>query len=106
MAHRSRKKHIKHLHQHEAATAAPAAKKHAGAKAEIEAERIARPRTVKGRSKAGTKVAAKKATPKKRGLVRSIAKAATKKITAKPKKIIERATSRVKSRVSSLLGRE
>jgi hypothetical protein len=99
MAHRSKKKHIKHLHEHEPVSAAPAAKKHAGAKADIEADRVARPRTAKAAARTS---AAKKPAPKKRGIVRSIAKAATKKITARPKRIIERA----KSRVKSLLGRE
>jgi hypothetical protein len=100
MAHRSKKKHLKHLHQHEAASAAPAAKKHAGAKADIEADRIAPPRAAKASSRV---TAAKKPAPKKKGgIVRSIAKAATKKIAARPKRIIERAASRVKS----MLGRE
>jgi hypothetical protein len=102
MAHRSKKKHLKHLHKHEAATAAPAAKKHAGAKAEIEADRVARPRTASAKAgsklgKVGAKLGAKKAAPKKAGIVRSLAKAATRKIAAKPKKIIKRAASRVKS---------
>jgi hypothetical protein len=98
MAHRSKKKHLKHLHQHEPVSAAPAAKKHAGAKADVEADRVARPR-VKAGTRTGT---AKKAATKKRGIVRSIAKAATKKIAARPKRIIQRA----KSRVKSILGRE
>ena len=97
MAHRSKKKHINHLHEHEPVSAAPAAKKRAGAKADIEADRVARPRGTKARAST-----AKKPAPKKRGIVRSIANAAKKKITALPKRIIERA----KSRVKSLLGRE
>jgi hypothetical protein len=99
MAHRSKKKHLKHLHQHEPVSAAPAAKRHAGAKAEVEADRVARPRVAKAGARTGAR---KKAAPKKRGIVRSIAKAATKKIAARPKRIIQRATSRVKS----MLGRE
>lgn len=92
MAHRSRKKHIKHLHQHEPETAAPAAKKHAGAKAERESERV--PKT-----RAAVKPArARRATTKKRGIVGKLARAASKsKKLASPKRIISRAKSRVKS---------
>lgn len=102
MAHKSKKKHIKHLHEHETASTPPRAKAHPGAKADIEADRIARPRAGVGKATARTG-AGKKARPaKKRGIVRRIAKAATKKLAAKPKKIIQRA----KSRVKSMLGRE
>ena len=98
MAHRSKKKHIKHLHEHELGSSPPKAKTHPGAKADIEEDRIARPRaTARKATGAGKKPAAKK-----RGIVRRIAKAATKKIAAKPKKIIQRA----KSRVKAMLGRE
>jgi hypothetical protein len=100
MAHRSKKKHLKHLHQHAEASSPPPAKKHAGAKADIEADRVARPPVARAGAKAGA--AKQTAAPKKRGIVRSLARAATKKITARPKKIIQRA----KSRVKSMLGRE
>lgn len=104
MAHKSRKKHIKHIHAHEPAT--PAAR-HPGAKADVETERGSKSRAVKltGAAKAVAAKAKAKAgarsTSKKNGLVSKIARAAGKKLAAKPKKII----SRVKSRVSSLVGR-
>lgn len=91
MAHRSRKKHIKHLHQHEPETAAPSAKKHAGAKAERESQRV--PKT-----RAPVKPARARAATKKRGIVGKLARAASKsKKLASPKRIISRAKSRVKS---------
>ena len=105
MAHKSKKKHIKHLHQHELASNKPTAKKHAGAKADVEVDRVAksRSRVVESGGRAGKAAGATprsgKATEKRGGIVRSIARAAT-------KKIIKRVKSRVKSRVSSLLGRE
>ena len=109
MAHKSKKKHLKHLHQHELSSNKPAAKKHAGAKADVEVDRVAKTRTrvVESGGRAGKAAGARagassKATQKSGGIVRSIARAATKKITAKPKKIIKRATKRV----ASLLGRE
>lgn len=103
MAHKSKKKHIKHLHEHETASSPPRAKAHAGAKADIEEERIAGPRSTRAAKPAG---GSKSAAPKKRGIVRRIAKAATKKIAARPKRLIQRATSRVKSRVKSMFSRE
>jgi hypothetical protein len=96
MAHKSKKKHIKHLHQHDLSSNKPTAKKHAGAKADVEVGRVAAPRAGKARDRGG------KPAEKRGGIVRSIARAATKKIAAKPKKIMKRATKRVKS----LLGRE
>lgn len=83
MAHKSKKKHIKHLHQHELSSSPPTAKKRPGTKADVEV--------------ASVRSAPAKATGKRGGIVRSIARAATKKIAAKPKKIIKRATKRVKS---------
>jgi hypothetical protein len=92
MAHKSKKKHIKHVRQHEAESAA------------LKATAKARAGTVqsatRGKAPAGGKA------PKKRGIVRSIAKATTKKLAATPRKIIQRATRRVRSRVKSMLGRE
>lgn len=102
MAHKSKKKHIKHLHEHETASTPPRAKAHPGAKADIEADRIARPRASGASKTTARNGAGKKPAPKKRGIVRRIAKAATKKIAARPKRIIERA----KSRVKSMLGAE
>lgn len=101
MAHRSRKKHIKHMHQHEAAT--PKAKSPV-AKADVATQRISKTSKV---SAAGKPVARKAA--KKRGVVRSLASkvankveskvaAVEKRVTAKPRKIIKR--------VKSLLGAE
>lgn len=113
MAHKSKKKHIKHLHQHELSSTPPTAKKHAGTKADVEVDRLAKTRTrvvesggragKAGTGKAGAARAgvrgsgSAKASGKRGGIVRSIARAATKKIAAKPKKIIKRATKRVKS---------
>lgn len=112
MAHKSKKKHLKHVHQHEPAT--PPAKSPV-AKAEAAEARFARPRAAASNARAkaaGARAAvgataasvkaavgarrAKKAT-KKRGIVRSVARTATRKLAAKPKKIIERAARRVKS---------
>jgi hypothetical protein len=105
MAHKSKKKHLKHVHQHEPAT--PPAKTRAGSKAETEVERIAntRSRVVEDGGRAGKATARRtpgtrggtSAPRKKRGIVRSIARAATKKLAAKPRKVIKRATSRVKA---------
>ena len=94
MAHRSRKKHIKHLHQHEPETAAPAAKKHAGAKADLETGRVP-----KSRAPAKAARSARTArTTKKRGIIGKLARAAsTSKKLASPKRVISRAKSRVKS---------
>ncbi len=107
MAHKSNKKHIKHLHQHELSATAPTAKKRPGAKADVEGERLAKMRARVGEprgrvAKTGERSGTARKSTKERGIVRSIARAATKKIAAKPKKIIKRATRRVKS----LLGRE
>ena len=92
MAHRSKKKHLKHLHQHEPAT--PPAKSPI-AKAEAAAAGIAK----KGGS-ARRAPELKEAAPKrkKKGIVRRLAAKATKKITAKPRKIIKR--------VKKMFGRE
>lgn len=95
MAHRSKKKHLKHVHQHEAAT--PKAKS-PGAKAEAAAAGIAKKGGSVRRAPEG-----EKAGKKKQGLVRRLATKATKKITAKPRKVIARAKARV-AQVKSLLG--
>jgi hypothetical protein len=95
MAHKSKKKHLKHVHAHEPEAAAPPARKHAGAKAEVEAARTQRPRATAGtRSSGAERGTATSAKPtKKRGIVRSIARAARKKLTAKPKRVIKRVKS-------------
>jgi len=101
MAHRSKKKHIKHVHEHEPAT--PKAKSPI-AKAEAAARGIAK--------KAGNVRRAPEldaAKRKTKGLVRRLAaraRKATKKIAAKPRKAIARAKARVEARVHSLLGDE
>jgi len=108
MAHKSKKKHLEHVHEHEPAT--PKAKSPV-VKAEAASARVARPvmktrKAMKAAGKPRTAAAGEAATPsgrkpeKKRGLVRSLAVKATKKITAKPRKII----SRVKARVKSVIG--
>ena len=94
MAHRSKKKHLKHVHQHEPAT--PKAKSPI-AKAEAAAAGIAK----KGSRSPAPEL---KRAPKKKGLVRRLASKATKKLGAKPRKVIEGAKARVKARVKSLLG--
>jgi hypothetical protein len=92
MAHKSHKKHIKHVHQHEPATAKA---KSPIVKAEIAQARLA------GKARAGAngaKTAAKKAASKvakKGGLVRRIARAAV----AEEKKIIGGAKDAVVGRV-------
>jgi hypothetical protein len=97
MAHRSHKKHIKHMHQHEPAT--PKAKSPA-AKADVASQRISNTSKV---SAAGKPVA-KKAPAKKRGIVRRVAgsvasrvekkvSAVERKVTAKPRRIIKRVKS-------------
>ena len=93
MAHRSKKKHLKHLHQHEPAT--PPAKSPI-ARAEAAAAGIAK----KG-GNARRAPELKEARRKPKGIVRRLA-SKTKKIAAKPKKIIKRA----KARVQSLLGED
>ena len=126
MAHKSRKKHIKHVQQHAAVegdapkahppgTKATSAALGAGTSHKVrltsrakEAAKAAvkdragkvvdRARAVKEEGKA--RIAGEK--KKKGGLVRRIARAATKKIAAKP----QRALSRAKARVRSLLGRD
>jgi hypothetical protein len=95
MAHRSKKKHLKHVHQHEPVT--PKAKGPV-AKAEAAAAGVAKKggtvRRAEGLENAG----------KKPGIVRRITRKASKKIAAtkksiaaKPRKAIARAKSRVKS---------
>lgn len=79
MAHRSKKKHIKHLHEHEPAT--PRAKSPV-AKADV--ARAGAPKASRTESEP---------KPKKRGIVRRAAR----KLTAKPRKIARRAKARVKS---------
>jgi hypothetical protein len=97
MAHRSKKKHIKHVHQHEPAT--PKAKSPT-AKAEAAAGGVAR----KGGNVRRAPDLDKK-PGKKKGIVRRMASKATKKITAQPRKIIARAKASVATRVKSLLDR-
>jgi hypothetical protein len=92
MAHRSKKKHLKHTHQHEPAT--PKAKSPI-AKAEAAAAGIAK----KGKVRRSPELeAGKKRKPK--GLVRRLAAKATKRLAARPRKVIARA----KARVAALLG--
>jgi hypothetical protein len=108
MAHRSRKKHIKHLHQQEAAT--PKAKSPARAKSATKARASTKAGPAKaGSAKAGPakatrarKASAGAASKRSGGVVRSIARAATKKLTARPRRIL----SKAKSRVKSLIGRD
>ena len=88
MAHRSKKKHLKHVHQHEPAT--PKAKSPI-AKAEAAAAGIAK----KGSRSPAPEL--EQGAQKKKGLVRRLASKATKKLSAKPRKVIERAKARVKS---------
>ena len=77
MAHRSKKKHIKHVHEHEPAK--PRAKSPI-AKANRERARIGEPPEPR---------------PKKRGLVRRAAK----KLAAKPRRMAKRAVARVRSMI-------
>jgi hypothetical protein len=101
MAHRSRKKHLKHVHEHEPAT--PPAKSPT-AKAEAAAAGIAK----KGgstRRAPELKTEARRGT-KKKGIVRRLAATATKpvkKLAKKPRKILEKAKARVEKRVKALL---
>ncbi|HSD91374.1 MAG TPA: hypothetical protein VLB44_27810 [Kofleriaceae bacterium] len=128
MAHKSKKKHLKHVHDHEPAT--PKAKSPV-AMAEAATARVAKPamkgsrqamkavgraraatgatRTVRGaagatpgkpRTAAGTTETTSGRTPPERGIVRSLARKATNRITAKPRKIL----SRMKARVKSFIG--
>jgi hypothetical protein len=96
MAHRSKKKHIKHQHEHEPAT--PKARSPI-AKAEAAAAGIAR-KTGSVRRAPQMKDAVKKR--KSKGLVRRLAAKATKKLAAKPRKLIARA----RARVGALLGED
>ena len=93
MAHRSKKKHLKHMHQQEAVT--PKAKSPV-AKAEAAAAGIAKKggnvRRAPELEKAG----------KKPGIVRRVAAKVTKKITAKPRKAIARAKNRVKAALGAV----
>ncbi len=113
MAHKSRKKHLKHARRQDPDAAPPRARKHAGAKAEIEVDRLAardvkadKPRTAKtaktvatGQTVQASKngKATKSAQPaKKRGIVGKVADKVAEKITARPKRVLKR--------VKSLLG--
>lgn len=129
MAHKSKKKHIKHVHQHDQEGSQA---KHPGAKATgaaLGAETSHKVRlTTKAKEAARTAIKARAAKPaarkssaaatagsaggsaggsaakpatKRRGIVRSLASAASEKLTAKPKRII----SKARARVRSLLGR-
>jgi hypothetical protein len=89
MAHRSKKKHLKHMHQHEPAT--PKAGSPV-AKAEAAAAGVAKNG---GNVRRSPELA--NAGKKKKGIVRRIANSATKKITAKPRRVIARAKARVRS---------
>jgi hypothetical protein len=83
MAHKSKKKHLKHVHAHERA-AAPSAATRA--------------------KKAAAKNPATEAKPRKRrGIVRSIAHAASEKAHSATEKLVEKERKIVK-RVKSLLG--
>lgn len=91
MAHKSKKKHLKHVHAHEPTRAAPRAKKRAGAKSDVELDRQASTRVG---GKADKPKAGKAAKPtKKPGLVGKLAN-----VAAKPKRVIKR--------VKKLFGRE
>ena len=90
MAHRSKKKHLKHLHQHEPAT--PPAKSPT-AKARAAAAGIAK----KGGNARRAPELKEGAPKRKKGIVRRLASKATDKIAARPKRIIKRAKARVKS---------
>lgn len=96
MAHRSKQKHIKHLHQAEPAT--PKAKAPT-AKAEAAAAGVAKKR---GNVRRAPEL--DKAGKKKPGIVRRITSKATKKITARPRNALARAKASVATRVKSLLG--
>lgn len=134
MAHKSRKKHIKHVQKNQVQSDPSPAKAHPpGTKATSAALGVGGSRKVRltSRAKEAAKAAVKERTGKvveqarsakeqgkvraakivggndgegaeKGGLVRRMARAATKKITAKP----QRALSRAKARVRSLLGRD
>jgi hypothetical protein len=92
MAHRSKKKHLKHMHEHEAPT--PKAKGPV-AKAEAAAAGIAK----KGGNVRRTPELEK--AGKKKGIVRRVASKATKRVTAKPRKVIARAKNRVKALIGA-----
>lgn len=121
MAHKSKKKHLKHLRQHQLEQDHDLAEikaKPPGTKARSAALGAARSHKVRltanakavVKSAAAMSSAAKAKIADKRpakadkspGIVRSIARAATEKLTAKPKRMI----SKAKARVRSLLGRE
>lgn len=125
MAHKSRKKHIKHVQKQQLEANPSLSRSHPpGTKATAAALGVSGSRKVRltSRAKAAAKAAMKDRAGKvverarartsgtdaretekreKTGLVRRIATAATKKITAKP----QRALSRAKARVRSLLGK-
>ena len=96
MAHRSKKKHLKHMHEHEPAT--PKAKSPL-AKARAAAAGIAK--------KGGNTRRAKEANePKqKKGIVRRLAAKAGKRITARPRRVAARVAARVKARVKARVAR-
>ncbi len=120
MAHKSKKKHLKHARQHQleqdqdlaaAARANPPGTKAASAalgavksrKMRLTSKaKAAANAAVKARAKVAKPAAVKAEAKAKVGLVRRIAKAATKKLTARPKRII----SKAKARVRSVLGRD
>jgi hypothetical protein len=98
MAHRSRKKHIKHVHQQEAAT--PKAKSPAKGKSASKARTSAK--AAPGKAPRARKASGSAPSKSSGGVVRSIARAATKKLTDRPRRIL----SKAKSRVRSLIGRD
>lgn len=101
MAHRSRKKHLKHVHEHEPAT--PAAKSPT-AKADAAAAGIARKG---GNARRAPELKTEARRPrKKKGIVRRLAATATKpvkKLAKKPRTVLAKARARVEKRVKSLL---
>lgn len=121
MAHKSKKKHLKHMRQQQLEQdhdVAETKAKPPGTKAVSAALGVARSHKVRltANAKAAVKSAMTKAkvadkragtddkskdADKPAGIVRSIARAATQKLTAKPKRMI----SKAKARVRSLLGR-
>jgi hypothetical protein len=110
MAHKSKKKHIKHLHQHDHDASLPPPAKNPGTKATSVAlgAQTSRKTRLTSTAKAAANVAAKQRAKAKakagglRSMAKTAAKQAAESVAAKPKRII----SRAKARVRKLLGRE
>lgn len=100
MAHRSRKKHLKHVHEHEPAT--PPAKSPA-AKAEAAAAGIAKKG---GNVRRAPELKQARRAPAKKSIVRRLAATATKpvkKLAKKPRAVLAKAKAKVEKRVKALL---